>query len=438
MEGRTAMYWNLAVLAAFVFLYSVFAGRLERTLVGGAITYIAFGMISGPHGLGILQLDVHAEELRLLAELTLALVLFTDAAKADFGVLRRSLAVPERLLLVGLPLTIALGFAVGIWIFDQLGLLEIALLAAMLAPTDAALGKAVVTNPSVPSEIREGLNVESGLNDGICVPILLLFLALAVGEVGEGSTTGLVLGHFAEQIGIGAVVGLAWTGFAAIAIRFAVGRGWTSEVWLQIPVPALALLCFATAQATGGSGFIACFVGGLMAGVLARRRKDQLLRAAEGIGDTLALLTWVAFGAVVVALPGDALSWQVVLYALLSLTLIRMIPVLVCLTGTSLPFDTKLFIAWFGPRGLASIVFIIIVLDERLPGSGTLGMTVVCTVLLSVLAHGLTANSFASALGSRGGASPQGSGLQTPPQAKPVKGVDGDRMISRRYLGAGR
>jgi NhaP-type Na+/H+ or K+/H+ antiporter len=432
------MYWNLAVLAGFVFLYSVFAGRLERTLVGGAITYIAFGMVSGTPGLGILQLDVHAEGLRLLAELTLALVLFTDAANADLGVLRRSLAIPERLLLVGLPLTIALGFVLGVAIFDRLDLLEVALLATMLAPTDAALGKAVVTNPLVPAKIREGLNVESGLNDGICVPVLLLFLALAVGDVGEGSTTGLVLGHFAEQIGIGAVVGPAWTVLAAITMRFAVGRGWTSEIWLQIPVPALALLCFATAQATGGSGFIACFVGGLTAGALARRHKDQLLRSAEGIGDALALLTWVAFGAAVVALPRDALSWQVVLYALLSLTLVRMIPVLVCLTGTGLPFDTKLFIAWFGPRGLASIVFIIIVLDERLPGSATLGMTVVCTVLLSVLAHGLTANPFAAAFGSRSGTSLRGSAPQAPPQAKPAKGVDGDRIGSGQDFGAGR
>jgi len=261
-EEEILVYGNLAVLAGFVFIYSVFAGRLERTVVGGAITYIAFGMASGPPGLGILRLDVDAEGLRLLAELTLALVLFTDAANADLKVLRRSLAIPERLLLVGLPLTIGLGFVAGATIFDRLGLPEIALLATMLAPTDAALGKAVVTNPSVPAAIREGLNVESGLNDGICVPVLILFLTLAVDTVGGHPTTRLILGHFAGQIGIGAAVGLACTALAAMAIRFAVGRGWTSEIWLQIPVPALTLLCFATAQATGGSGFIACFVGG--------------------------------------------------------------------------------------------------------------------------------------------------------------------------------
>ncbi len=308
-----------------------------------------------------------------------------------------------------------LGFIVGAAIFDRLDLLEIALLATILAPTDAALGKAVVTNPSVPATIREGLNVESGLNDGICVPVLLLFLTLAVDTVGGQPTTRLILGHFAGQIGIGAAVGLACTALAAMAIRFAVGRGWTSEIWLQIPVPALTLLCFATAQATGGSGFIACFVGGLTAGALAGRRKDQMLRAAEGIGDAFALVTWVAFGAVVVALPRDALSWQVVLYALLSLTLIRMIPVLISLTGTGLPLRARLFIGWFGPRGLASIVFIIIVLDEHLPGSATLGMTVVCTVLLSVLAHGLTANPLAVAFGSRSGTVPDGSAPRSTP-----------------------
>ena len=409
------MYENLAVLAGFVFVYSVFAGRLERTLVGGAIIYIAFGMVSGPQGLGILRLDVDAEGLRLLAELTLALVLFTDAANADLGVLRRSLAIPERLLLIGLPLTIGLGFVAGAAIFDQLDLLEIAILATMLAPTDAALGKAVVTNPSVPAPIREGLNVESGLNDGICVPVLLLFLTLAVDTVGEQPTTRLILGHFAGQIGIGAIVGLAFAALAAIPIRFAVGRGWTSQIWLQIPIPALTLLCFATAQATGGSGFIACFVGGLTAGALARRHKDELLRPAEGVGDTLALLTWVAFGAVAVALPRDALSWRVVLYALLSLTLIRMIPVLISLIGTGLPLRAKLFIAWFGPRGLASIVFIIIVLDEHLPGSATLAMTVVCTVLLSVLAHGLSANPLAAAFGSRTGTAPGGPAFRSTP-----------------------
>jgi NhaP-type Na+/H+ or K+/H+ antiporter len=358
-------------------------------------------MLAGSPGLGILEIDVDAEGLSLLAELTLALVLFTDAANADLGVLRRSLAIPERLLLVGLPLTIALGLIAGIAIFNRLELVELAILATMLAPTDAALGKAVVTNPAVPAEIRQGLNVESGLNDGICVPVLLLFLALAVGTTGEASTTRLVLGHFAEQIGIGAALGLAWTALAAVALRFASRRGWTSEVWLQIPVPALALLCFTSAQASGGSGFIACFVGGLAAGALARRRKEELLRAAEGIGDALALLTWVAFGAVVVTVSMAALSWQVVLYALLSLTLIRMVPVLICLTGSDLSLRAKLFVAWFGPRGLASIVFVIIVLEEHLPGAATLGMTVVCTVLMSVVAHGLTALPFAARLARR-------------------------------------
>ena len=172
------MYENLAILAVFVFLYSIASGGLERTPINGALVFAAFGLALGPLGLGVLSLNVDTEGLRTLAELTLALVLFTDAANANLGVLKRSIGTPERLLLIGLPLTILLGFGIGVLVFDGLTLLEIAILATMLAPTDAALGKAVVTNEAVPSNIREGLNVESGLNDGICVPILFVFLAL--------------------------------------------------------------------------------------------------------------------------------------------------------------------------------------------------------------------------------------------------------------------
>ena len=180
------MYSNLAILAAFAFLYSAIAGRLEKTPFNGAVIFVAFGIVCGPAGLGVLDLSIDVEGIRLLAEFTLALVLFIDAANANLGVLRSSFQIPGRLLLIGLPLTILLGFVVGVLMFGQLSLLEIALLATILAPTDAALGKAVVTDRRVPSDIREGLNVESGLNDGICVPVLLVFLAFAAGSAHGG------------------------------------------------------------------------------------------------------------------------------------------------------------------------------------------------------------------------------------------------------------
>jgi NhaP-type Na+/H+ or K+/H+ antiporter len=363
--------------------------------------FTAFGLALGPLGLGLLSLDVDKEGLRTLAELTLALVLFTDAANANLGVLKRSFHIPQRLLLIGLPLTILLGFGVGVLLFDGLTLFEVAILATMLAPTDAALGKAVVTNAAVPSSIREGLNVESGLNDGICVPILFVFLALATDAGVAGGTSLLALKLVAGEIGIGLAVGAGFTLLGAWLIRQFAERGWITETWQQLPVVALAVACFAVAQLLGGSGFIACFAGGLLFGAIEKRHKERLLLAAEGTGDTLALITWVVFGAGVVGQAVGSFSWEVVLYALLSLTVVRMLPVFLTLSGMGIRADEKLFMGWFGPRGLASIVFAVIVLNKHLPGSGIISMTVVCTIVLSIIGHGLSANPFVAALAER-------------------------------------
>ncbi|MBN1345893.1 MAG: cation:proton antiporter [Phycisphaerae bacterium] len=394
-------YSTLALLAAFVFAYGAITNRLAKTVVSGAIVFTGFGVLCGPMGLNILRLGVDAESLRTLAELTLALVLFTDAANADLRVLKLSIGLPERLLLVGLPLTIALGLAAGALLFDGLTILELGVLATMLAPTDAALGKAVVTNEAVPPKIRESLNVESGLNDGICVPVLFIFLALATHNTGDGGTTALALRLVLEEIGIGALVGLVLALLAAGALRCCARRNWVAETWLPVPIIALAVTCFATAQSLGGSGFIASFVGGLTFGGLTKQHKGRLLEAAEGTGGVFSLLTWVVFGVAVVGSSIEHFTWRIVLYAVLSLTIVRIVPVLLSLIGTGLRMESKLFIGWFGPRGLASVVFIIIVLGKHLPGRETLAMTVVCTVLLSILAHGLTAMPLAAVYGAR-------------------------------------
>lgn len=399
--GRIYMYENAAVLAAFLLIYSAIAGRVGRSWLSGPIVFTAAGLILGPEGLGVLHLKVDAEGLRLLAEATLAMVLFTDAANADFVVVKRHVAIPARLLLVGLPLTIALGFLIAAIAFPQLDPLEVALLAAMLAPTDAALGKPVVTNRNVPTPVRETLNVESGLNDGICVPVVVILLGLAVGTQNEGYSLTHMARVVAEEIGIGLAVGLALTGSAALLLRAAVKLDWVSDAWVEVPVVAAAVACFAAAQAIGGSGFIACFAGGMLVSALAPRRKHDLLRGAEAVGETLALLTWVAFGAVAVGQMLSRVSFPVLLYAVLSLTVIRMLPVFLCLTGAGMNAASKLFIGWFGPRGLASIVFVIIAIDEHLPGNDTLGVVVVATVLLSVVAHGVTANPLVTALRTR-------------------------------------
>jgi NhaP-type Na+/H+ or K+/H+ antiporter len=284
---------------------------------------------------------------------------------------------------------------------EKLSLFEVALLATMLAPTDAALGKAVVTNEAVPDPVRQGLNVESGLNDGICVPILFVFLALATGKAGEEGPWQLALMLVAEEIGIGLAVGLVLTALAGLLLKFAKGQGWLTHTWIQLPVAALALGCFAVAQLLGGSGFIAAFSGGLLFGVLAKQAREEFLLAAEGTGDTLALITWVIFGAAVVGQAVGQFSWLILLYAVLSLTLIRMLPVFLVLTGSGLNTEGKLFVGWFGPRGLASIVFAVIVVNANVPNSGPIAMTAVCTIILSILGHGITANPWAKAYGER-------------------------------------
>jgi sodium/hydrogen antiporter len=400
------MYQNAAMLAAFLLIYSAVAGRIERSLISGPIVFTAFGFILGPDVLGVLHINIKGEGLRLLAELTLAMVLFTDAANANLDVLRRNIGLPERLLMIGLPLTIVLGFLLAVIVFPSLATLETALLATILAPTDAALGKPVVTNPAVPGAMREGLNIESGLNDGICVPIVVLLIGMAVGIQIEHGTMAHVILVVVEEIGIGLVIGLALTWLTTLMLRFAQRQGWISEHWVEIPVVALAAACFAAAQAAGGSGFIACFVGGLLLNRLGPRHKEELLRGAEHMGEALALLTWVIFGGIVVARLIGGATWPALIYAVFSLTIIRMLPVFLCLIGTQTSPAEKLFIGWFGPRGLATIVFAVLVADEKLPGNDTILLTAGWTVLLSVIAHGVTANPLVKTIAGRAAKQP--------------------------------
>jgi NhaP-type Na+/H+ or K+/H+ antiporter len=374
---------------------------ITKSWLSGPILFTASGLLLGPAGIGLLRLNLTAADLRTVAELALALVLFVDAARADLGVVRRTVGLPERLLLVGLPLTIVLGFLVALAVFPGLPAVEAALIAALLAPTDAALGAPVVTNQAVPAPTREALNVESGLNDGICVPVVIILLDLAIGREIEGSTFRHILMVVIEEIGIGLLTGLVLTAIAVAFLRLAARFDWTSGHWLHIPVVALAGLCFTAAQALGGSGFIACFTGGLLFGLLRQDHQKDLLGGAASTGEVLALLTWVGFGGPVLGRLLGQFTWSALLYAVLSLTVIRMLPVFLSLAGSGMSAREKLFIGWFGPRGLASIVFAIIVFDAGLPGRETIALAAACTVLFSVIAHGVTANPMASAIGRR-------------------------------------
>lgn len=388
------LYQNLAVIAAFLLIYSLIAGRFESKLVNGPLLFLLTGWLLGPGGLELLSLSIDSAGIKLLAELTLVIVLFNDAANTNWQVLLANRQLPIRLLLIGLPLTLLCGALFGHWIFPDLPLLEMAILSTILAPTDAALGKAVVSNPAVPAPVREGLNQESGLNDGICVPVLLLLLALIAPTEQHAGTATLAITLMLEEIGIGLLVAFVLTSLTIRLLKISYLNGWQLPLWRQLTMPGLALLCFALAQTLGGSGFIAAFVGGLFIGHRLGEHKHAYMDSCEGYGDLLSVVIWMVFGATLMPILPELLHWQYWLYAIASLTLLRMVPVWLSLIGTGLKPELKLFIGWFGPRGLASIVFAVMVLQHEpsLIGQRPIIATVLCTIILSVILHGLTAN----------------------------------------------
>jgi NhaP-type Na+/H+ or K+/H+ antiporter len=355
------------------------------------MVFVAGGFLVGPEVLCWLDLGIGSSAVRALAEATLTLVLFADASRIDLAALRREVGLPARLLGIGLPLTIAVGTVIAVLVLTELTWLEALVLAVVLAPTDAALGQAVVTDPRLPARIRQGLNVESGLNDGICVP--LLFIALAAAEADEdavGARHALEL--VAEEIGWGLVGGVAAGAIGAIVLRLVQRRGLVAEAWVQVIPLSAAALSYGIATGLGGSRFIAAFVAGLIFGVLYRSQGGEVTYLVEAGGQVFNAVIFVVFGAIVLGPALHLLDWRIALYAVLSLTLARMLPVALALVGLHARRPTIAFLGCFGPRGLASIVFAIIVLEgSTLDHRSAVVATLLITVGLSVYAHGLTA-----------------------------------------------
>jgi len=382
---------GLVVLALLVLAYAAVSRRLSGTAVTAAMVFVAGGILASDEVLGWLDPTIGSDTVRWIAEATLAVVLFSDASRIDLAVFRREYVVPLRLLAIGLPLTIVAGTLAGVSLLGELVLIEAILLAIVLAPTDAALGQAVVTDPRVPSRVRQGLNVESGLNDGICVPLLLIAIAVAeaeAGVIGNGAAARLVL----EEIGYGCVGGVVAGLAAAFVVRVGVPRRLVDPIWLQVVPVAGAALAYGLAVWMHGSGFIAAFVGGAVFGGLRREIGGEVSLFLEEAGGLLGAVTFILFGAVMLVPVLDDLSGAVLLYALLSLTLIRMVPVALAMLGSGARRPTVAFLGWFGPRGLASIVFAVILVEEAdLANESVLLNTIFLTIGLSVLLHGLTA-----------------------------------------------
>jgi sodium/hydrogen antiporter len=379
--------WGLATVGLALLLVAAVSRRLSSTPITPAMVVVAIGVLAGPLVLDDLTLGPTSSTVRRLAEATLAVVLFSDSSRINLSVLRREASLPVRLLGIGLPLTIALGALVALALFGSFSVSEALILGVILAPTDAGLGSAVVIDPRLPQRVRQSLNVESGLNDGICVPILLIVLATAAGAGGAPHAITVI----GEEIGFGVIGGIAAGVLAAEIVIVAGARRLIDDAWRQIIPVAAAVLAYGIALALGGSGFIAAFTAGAMFGLMAHENSTTAMRFTEETGALFSGITFLVFGAVLLGPALEHVSWQVALYAVLSLTIVRMLPVAISLWGTKARGPTVAFIGWFGPRGLASIVFAVIVEDTHQIHAGAILTACYLTVGLSVLVHGLSA-----------------------------------------------
>jgi len=382
--------------AVVLIVVSVLSGPLNRSGVTSAMAFVLAGVLIGTLMGGALGLSLETAAVHRIAELALVFLLFTDAAHLDPAVLRRSFGWPARLLAAGLPLTLLLGFGAALLLFPELSPASAFLLSAMLCATDAALGHRVVEDPAVPAPVRRALNVESGLNDGIAVPFFLVSLDISMSAL-NGSVPAAVAVAITEQIGFGLLAGLAVGAAGGYLLRGASRRGWIAVEWRQPCTLAVALGAYAAAASLGGSAFLAAFVAGMAFRRAGGSETDDPMGFTAETGNILAAATWLLFGAVAVLAALPHITWQVLVYAVLSLTAVRMVPVAAAMAGSGAHWQTRAFMGWFGPRGLASVVFALLAYEEGTPGAVTLLTTVAVTVGLSVFAHGLSAQPLVAA-----------------------------------------
>ncbi len=378
-------------IAIALLAYGLVSRRIQSSMLTGPMLFAAFGFAVGPDGAGLVPLRVSHEGLHLLAEITLILVLFSDAANLDLRQLRRDHNLPVRMLTIGLPHSIVLGAALALGLLAGVSIWEALLLAAILAPTDAALGQAVIINPVVPVRIRQTLNVESGLNDGIAFPFVLVFATIAtMADTGQQVSDWILFAI--KQMGLGPLAGIAVGFVGAKLVAFCHRANWMSETAEGIVALALAFAAYQAAELIGGNGFISAFAAGLSFGNTLGRHCKFLFEFADAEGLFLILLTFMAFGSAMIPMALPDFNLVYLLYAVLTLTVIRMLPVSVALLGTGVSPVTSAFLGWFGPRGLASVLYVLVVLEgAEMPHKHEIFVICTLTIMLSILLHGFTA-----------------------------------------------
>ncbi len=380
----------LSILAA-IFIYSLLTNAISKTILTLPIIFMVVGYLCSRPLEMLAEPEVLNEGKRLIAEITLVLVLFSDASHVRFTQLRQSFNIPARMLIIGLPLTLAFGTAVAYALTPESGLAMALLTAAVLTPTDAALGQTVVTSHEVPTRLSQTINVESGLNDGLVLPFVLFGAILASAEMGGAHTDGLAISAI-TQVFLGPIVGIAFGWVFAKAMDVAQNRNLMAEAAGGVAFLSVAFAAYIGSELVGGNGFIAAFVAGMVFGNTYKHEIHFIGEFMEGFGQLLTMLAFLAFGALLLPEGLEHMTWQAIVLALLFLTVVRMLPIWLSLLGTSLSLPEKLFLGWFGPRGLASILFTLIIIEEfEFPGEQSLLACVSMTVFLSIILHGISA-----------------------------------------------
>lgn len=393
-------YLVIAFIGFLFLVYSISIRQLERTEITGPMFFVLGGM-----GLAWLlpnegdELKTGIDFLLPLIELTLSIFLFSDAAKSKLSVLKHSFQYPSLLLFVALPLTLLFGIGAGLFLFTELSLIQTALLAIILTPTDAALSKGLLASTNVPEKIREGINTESGLNDGLCVPVFLIFILLAKNP-DSAITASQTLGVFSRELGLAILIAVTSIALFIPVLNFAMKRHYFAQNTSPFLLLGFAMAIFSITQYFHGSGFIAVFIAGLLFDKFSDTGvRAELIEDSEHIADFTSLMIWCLFGFVCAYLVLPNLNIEIIIYALLSTTLIRIIPVMLSLQFTALNLKERFTFAWFGPRGLASIVFTLMVIDTQIENKYDIATIAMTTILFSVFIHGIStkpiADSFA-------------------------------------------
>lgn len=384
-------YTTPLVLAVLVLGYAVVSERVNRSYIAPALIFLLLGMGLGPFGLHLLDAGPGTEGYTVLAQLALAVILFNQAAKLRFDRIRVHGAVALRLLVFGIPLTVALGALTAVLLLPVLPWWEAVCLAAVVAPTEAALIDALLDNRRIPERVRHTLSVESGFYDGFALAILLTALALASEQADRSDANWAWFMFSTEFLSLlaGGVVGLV----GGFVVAWSRRRDWMSDTWAQLATLALAFVCFALGERIEASGFVAAFTGGLAFSFISRRKSDHDLptQVSDATAQLLELLVFAMFGAFAVIDGWLRADWRVVLFSVLALFAVRIVAVLVSLVRTDLPMPDRLFIGWFGPRGIGTVVLGLLVVNRgEILNTELIGTVVVVTVTLSLLLHSLT------------------------------------------------